>query len=341
MVNEATQSVISSVEALPDQALQAWEDTRILEFPFAYKAARNIVVCGMGGSALPTHVIQSSVVSRIPVVLVRGYDIPAWVDKSTLLLLSSYSGGTEETLSCAQQAIERGAQITGVTSGGKLAQFLKEGNYPGYVFEPKHNPSGQPRMGLGYGIFGQLGVLERCGLITAVGGSLDRQVREAIKFVKQREQKINDEAERVAEKIQGKALIIFGADHLEGNAHVFANQTNETAKTFAGWFPLPEANHHLLEGLKRPQLPMAVVSLESDSYSSRMKKRFELTRQIAEKNGYTAHVYKPQKGALIQEVLEVLFFSSTATLQLAISYKEDPTAIPWVDFFKRELEKEG
>lgn len=339
MIDKATQSVVSSVEALPEQALQAWEETRKLEFPPEYKEVRNIVVCGMGGSALPTHVIQSTVVSRVPITLVRGYDVPAWVDKTTLVVLSSYSGGTEETLSCAEQAAGRGALLTAITTGGKLAEQLAHHGHPGYVFESKHNPSGQPRMGLGYGIFGQLGILERCGLVSAVGGSLDRQVREAAEFVKASEQRINDEAESLAAKTQNKALVIFAADHLEGNAHVFANQTNETAKTFSSWFALPEANHHLLEGLKRPKLSAAAVFLESDNYSSRMRKRFELTRRIAEKNGLEAHTYKPKKGALITEMFEVLFFSSAATLQLAISYSEDPTAIPWVDFFKEKLEK--
>lgn len=339
-MDKATKKVIESVEALPRQAITAWEDSQKIEFPAEYKSARNIVVCGMGGSALPTHVIQSAVVSRIPLVLVRGYDIPAWVSKTTLVVLSSYSGGTEETLSCAEQAAARGALMTGITTGGKLAEKLAHHGHPGYVFEPKHNPSKQPRLGLGYMIFGLLGILDKLGLVGAVGGSLNAQVREAVEFARGAEQRINDDAEKLAKAVLLHGLLVFAADHLEGNAHVFANQTNETAKTFAAWFALPEANHHLLEGLKRPKAQLAGIFLESKHYSSRMKKRFELTRQIVEKNGYPAHVYKPQKGSLIGEALECLMFSSLVTLKLAIVYNENPTAIPWVDFFKEELEKE-
>lgn len=334
-MDEQVKSVLESIEKLSEQCEQAWDETRAIDFPEEYSRAKNIVVCGMGGSALPTHVVVSLGVLKLPTVLVNDYHIPSWANNATLVFLSTYSGGTEETLSCAQEAKEKRCLVTGNTSGGKLTEFLRENNYPGYVFEPKNNPSGQPRIGIGYGLIGQLGILERAGLVE-VG---DKDVRDAIDLLRKNTEKIKSHARDFAGRVENRALVVFGAEHLVGNAHIFANQTNETAKTFSSWFAIPEANHHLLEGLKRPKIPATCVFVESEQYSDKTQKRFEITQEIVRQNEYPVESYTPGRGSKLSEALDVLMFSSFVTFDLAVRYGEDPTVIPWVDYFKEQLGK--
>lgn len=341
MKEEKKNSVSASIAALPQQCLQAWEETGKIRFPPAYSKAENVIFCGMGGSALPADVLQAVLATKVPLAIIRGYGLPAWANQKSLVFLSSYSGDTAEVVFCANQAQKANCLVTGATSGGWLAQFFRENNLPGYIFSPKHNPSGQPRLGLGYGIFALLGILDRIGLVRAVGGPLERQVKEAVAFLKNQWPNISEKADNLAQKSKDHILLIFGAEHLAGNAQIFAQQANETAKTFAAPFLLPEANHHLLEGLKRPKFAAAAIFLLSPRYSEIIRRRFELTAEIVRKSNFPTINFSATPGSLLQEVLETLTWSSLVTLKLAAIYKEDPAAIPWVDFFKERLKEIG
>ncbi len=339
MNNEAVEKVRASIEQLPEQYEQAWKESTEVKFPSEYKDVEKVIVCGMGGSGLPTHFITSVFAAKVPIILINGYDIPYWADKKTLVLLSSYSGETEETLSCGELAKKNNCRITGIASGGKLARWLRENNYPSYIFNPIYNPSGKPRLGIGYGIFGQLGLLGTLGLIQPIGGTLGNVVPREIKRMGSSFSLINKQARKLVPKLKGEGVMIFAADHLVGNAHIFANQLNETAKTFATWFSLPEANHHLLEGLKYPRENLVSIFLVSSSYSKMMQKRFELTAQVVKENKFETYEYRPKQGNLLGEALEVLLTTSIISLELGITYKENPLEIPWVDWFKKQLAK--
>lgn len=346
-MTDAQQKVLESIKQLPDQCLQAWEETQKLEFGSQYKEIWNVAVCGMGASGLPTHVITSAFKTNVPVVSVNDYNVPSWANKHTLVYLSSYSGSTEEVLSCAEQAKNNECMVTGATSGGlpagrqgKLGEYFKENNYTAYLYDPKHNPSEQPRMGLGYGIFGQLGILSKLGVVED-NDNIAEQVKTAVAELREFAQKIQQSDQEPIDKPtnHNHVLVILAAQHLVGSAHIFANQINETAKTFSTWFSIPEANHHLLEGLKRPDFPLVAIFLESENYSPNIKRRVALTKQIVEKNGHKIESYYASMGPHVKEILEILIHSSYATLRMAEIYNEDPIAIPWVDYFKTELGK--
>lgn len=333
---DKAKTVLESIVRLPDQCEQAWKEVRQLALPCDYSKIQRIVVCGMGGSALPTHVILSLTrLLRLSLVLVNDYHLPVWArGDDTLVVLSSYSGSTEEVLSCAREAKKRKCKIIGVTSGGKLAAFLMKNSYPGYIFDPYNNPSKQPRLGIGYGLMGQIGILAKI----RAADLADNRVQSAISRLRANAKRIHSSAKKLAKRVGGRAVIVFGSRHLQGNAHIFANQMNETAKTFAFWFAIPEANHHLLEGLKRPKIPATFVFLESGKYSPRIRKRFQITKDIVRQNKYKIEQYTPDAGGSeLYEALDVLMLSSFLTFELALSYNEDPTAIPWVDYFKEQL----
>ncbi|MBI2622382.1 SIS domain-containing protein, partial [Candidatus Microgenomates bacterium] len=157
----------SSVINLAKQCQQAWDDTQKIIFPQDYKDVDSIVLCGMGGSAYAALIIKALYANSltVPFELVNGYNLPNYVNNKTLVLLSSYSGSTEEVLNCGKEALLRNAKITGVCNGLALGEFFKTNNLPGYIFEATHNPANQPRLGQGYMIFGHIGLLTKIGLL--------------------------------------------------------------------------------------------------------------------------------------------------------------------------------
>lgn len=330
-----------SIESFPNQCQQAWEEARKVKIPPEYRKVKNIVVSGMGGSALGTHVVQALYGKgglKIPLQIVNDYHLPSYVDNQTLVILSSYSGGTEETLSCAQDAAQAKAQILGITTGGKLGEFLKKNNLPSYIFKPKFNPCGQPRIGLGYSFFGQLALLAQVGAL-----SLDEEkIPQIVGALSKKGQRLSSKAKKMTPSIKNKVMVIAAGEFLAGNAHVLANQINENAKTMSFYFILPEMDHHLLEGLKNPDLgKLTFFFIKSNLYTDKIMKRLALTKKVIEKNGIKTCEFQPSGKTPLLEVLETLWFGGFLSFYLALSYGFDPSPIPWVDYFKKQLESNG
>lgn len=335
--NLATQSA----KALPEQFLQAWEKSREINFPPQYSEAVKVVIAGMGASGLPGDIITNAFLTNAPIVLVNDYKLPPWADSKTLVFLSSYSGDTEEIISLYAQARNNKCLITGATTGGELGRLFEEGKHPAYIYNPKHNPSGQPRMGLGYGVFAQLGILYKLGMVRKANQLLTEDVETSLKELQGVKGDIETKAREFAKSAKAKVLLVLGAEHLKGNTHAFSNQLNETSKTLSSWFSLPEANHHLLEGLKNPQIEIIGIFLDSEIYSSPLQERSALTKEVFEKNGHKIYSYQASLKTPLGQVMETLYFSSLASLSLAQDYGEDPLAIPWVDYFKKDLSNLG
>lgn len=326
-----------SVGQLAKQCRQAWEETQKLEFPSDYKNVDNIVLCGMGGSAYAALIIKALYNDSLllPLELVNGYNLPKYVNENTLVLLSSYSGTTEEIINCGNQALSRGAKITGVCNGSQLGDLLKNNNLPSYIFEETYNPAKQPRLGQGYMIFGHMGILAKIGLLTVPTDD----VTSAINFLEKHDNQIESAAKSLIEKLQEKIPVIVASEHLSGNAHVIRNQFNETAKNFAAYSLLPELNHHLMEGLVHPESRiLTFLFLTSTLYSPIIQKRFILTKDVVEKNNLKVIEIAVAGEAKLEQMLYALAFGGYLTFYLGILYGQDPSLIPWVDYFKRELE---
>ncbi len=327
--------IIEAILQLPKQCEQAWKETLKLDLPKKWSdSITDIIVCGMGGSALGAHIFQLTASLKIPLEINNNYSLPFRANENTLIILSSYSGGTEEVLSCAEDAKNKGCKIIGITSGGKLGDWLTTNNYPSYIFDPKFNTTGQPRMGVGYGLFALFAIAELLNL--SIQNTLEEDYRESLNLLENNLEEINAKAKELAPKLSGKMPYYFGAEYLAANAHIFANQTNETAKSYSAWVTIPEANHHFIEGLKHPQIPAIAVFLGSQ-YSQRILKRFEITKELLEKNGWEVYWYKTKESSPLSQALEVLLFSSLVTAYLGKDYGEDPLDIPNVDYFKRKL----
>jgi len=337
--------VATSIEKLPDQVEQAWTESSAISFPENYTGVKNIIIAGMGGSALGPELARSILTDKItlPLVIVRDYKLPAFADENTLVILSSYSGTTEEVLSCAQGAVSRNCKIAGITEGSDLGHWLKKGGYPTYIFEAKNNPSEQPRAGLGYMAVGIVGILHSLGFVKISS----RHIEDATGSIRglgedfHPDSKIsNNFAKEIASKLQGFEVSILAAEFLSANAHIFANQINETAKTFSSYHLLSELNHHLLEGLGRPEnlsQNLKFVILESDLYSDKIKKRIEITKDILDKHKFDVISVKFEEETPIVQALDTLLVSSWTSFYLGLLNGVDLSEIPWVDYFKKRL----
>lgn len=330
--------VLGSTEKFIDQCKQIWQDAHLLNFPQDFKECQNIVLCGMGGSAYGGYVINSLFKDQLKVPLYSNndYHLPAFVSKNSLVILSSYSGTTEEVLSCGGEALGKDFKFTGITSGDELGDFLSTNNITSLIFDPKFNPSGQPRLGTGYVVLGTIALLNKLAILKVS----DEEVNGAVSELEKAQEDIKKQAKVLAQKIYGFIPIVISAEFLAGNSHILRNQFNETAKTFATFSILPELNHHLMEGLKNPEnKKLFFLFLSSDLYSDKLKKRVELTKDVIEKNGVEFNEYKAAGSSKLSQVLNVLLFGGYVSLYLAYLYNQDPSVVPWVDYFKKQLEK--
>lgn len=340
-----TGEILVSVRLLADQARQSWDEFSEIKLPKTYKEVENVVLCGMGGSSLGGRIVHSfsSKRLRVPMEIITGYKIPEYVNSKTLLVACSYSGGTEETIDCLREGIKKNAKVFSITTNGKLTKISEEKKVPHYTFMPKYNPSGQPRLALGYATFSFLALLNSLSLVTY---SKD-EVSEAIETLDTKieefdvDKKKNENiAKMLAEKFYQKAMVLVASEHLIGSAHAFKNQVNENAKNFSVLFDLPELNHHLMEGLKFPTKAKEVLTflfLESDLYYERVQKRYPLTMEVVEKNAYKVMSYRMTSKTNIAQALEVFALSSFMSFYLSVLNNVDASKIPWVDYFKEKL----
>lgn len=342
-----SKNMLGSIELFGKQIEQVWSVAKKLKIPAAYKKIENIVVVGMGGSALGAHVIKELFKKEltVPVEIINHYTIPAYVNKNTLVIASSYSGTTEEAISAAQEAKVRKAKLVIISAGGTLAFWAKKNKIPALVFPTEFNPSNSPRMGLGYSIFGQMAILSELKLLKIRSAEIDN-IKKTIALYEKQFGVANPEthnlAKQFAKKLLNKTVWYVASEHLSGSAHIAANQMNENAKRFAGYFIIPELNHHLMEGMIYPEAnrqELRFVLLESDLYDKRVQKRYVVTREVLTKNGINYLDYKCAEKKPLAQVCEVLMLSSYVSFYSAMLEGIDPTVIPFVDFFKAQLKK--
>lgn len=338
-------NALSSIEKLPEQIRQAADDLSTLNVPSEYSKVNKVVVAGMGGSSYGARIIKSlfSHDLKIPFELANDYQLPGFVDSETLVILSSFSGSTEEVLSTAKEAVEKKAKIMGICSGGKLADFLKENSCPAYIFTPKFNPSNQPRLGQGYMIVGQMLLLKAAGVIE-IGeeemGSIISQLNTNNKLYDLNTPLESNKAKQAAEFFYNSIPVLISGGFLEGACYAVRNPINENSKNMGFYFILPELNHHLLEGLAYPTSNkdnLKFLMIDSEFYPEVIKKRLELTKDVIEKNSLKSQTFKLNGGDKITQAVELVHFGSWVSFYLAMLNNLDPSPIPWVDYFKSQM----
>ncbi|MCX7881029.1 MAG: hypothetical protein N2482_00745 [Patescibacteria group bacterium] len=341
------QKVVQSLDNLNHQIEQSFIEVEKTSFPYFYKKANNIVICGMGGSRFPALIIKELFKDELslPIIINDDYLLPGFVNKKTLVILSSYSGTTEEVLINAQKSLNKKALIFAITSGNQLAKICLEKKLPVYVFRPLYNPSNQPRIGFGYSIGALLSFLIKLGFLNVD----KKKVMVAIKKIPKLTASFKTDIETKKNPAKQLALSLYQkypyftvAEFLTGWGNALANQTNETAKNISIFRVIPELNHHLMEGLKHPQeikKLLVFVFFYSSLYSSSIQKRFLITKEVVEKNRIKTLWLTFSGKDKIEQVFEAMALGSYFTFYLSLLYQENPSLIPYVDYFKKRLKE--
>lgn len=333
LVNDSLH-IKESIIQFPDQFKQVMSDIPMQHVPHECMLVKNIVLAGMGGSALAGRILQSldQQLLKVPFTVSTEFNLPNFVDEQTLVIVSSYSGNTEESLCALSEALACKARIYVLTSGGALARIATEKNIPAYIFVPQHNPSAQPRMGLGYSLAGLLFLLSRCQFI-----KFPERLPQVVELMQARRARVEKIGQELASQVVGKSIVILASEHLKGAAHAVKNMLNENAKTMSFLFDLPEANHHLLEGLGYPANNpenYLFLNLNSSLYRTEVSKTYPKTIEIMRKQHFTVIDFPLVGDDQLMECLNVIQTGAWISYYLAGYNHIDPGPIPWIDYLK-------
>ncbi len=336
------------IDRLSEQLRIAWHDAQALIFPKRYAKSTGIACVGMGGSALGAEMAEMVALKRakVPMAIVRDYQLPAWIQQKTLVILVSFSGSTEEVLAAAEDALRRKSNIVVVATGGPLVMWAEEQGIPAYTFSPGELAK-QPRFGTGFLFAGILGILAKNSLISLKEDELRRGLSAMSEVTDLCASDVGfseNPAKQVADALSEREVIVFAAEHLCAHAHVLVNNLHETAKQRAVVELLPEANHHLLESFSHPQGSADRTTglfFHSELYHPRIRRRTALTADILEERGVRVVDYVARGKDFFEEMCEVLQFSYYVAWYTAILHKECTTEIPYVDAFKQAMAKKG
>ncbi len=296
----------------------------------------------MGGSAIGADlaVAYARGESPLPIEVNREYDLPAWaIGKNTLVIASSHSGNTEETISCFRQADARNCSILVVSTGGDLEIMAEKAG----ADHLKFTHSGQPRAAIGFSLGLMMAAFFRYGLIQDASNEIEKGLmvlkKESDNFISETPVARNP-AKRLAGQMVGRIPVIFGSDALAPIARRFKTQVNELAKGWAEFDLLPEGDHNTAAGLAQPETmhqSLFAIFLESASDHPRNQLRSTATRQNFLLEGITCDYYLVPGETRLENILAGIQFCDFVSYYLAIAYGEDPTPIPGIVAIKQSM----
>lgn len=322
------------VATFPTQLREALIIGQSYKFKTAKKAFSNVVLTGLGGSGIGGSIIQNYVSDKlaIPFNVNKDYHLPAYVNKDSLVIISSYSGNTEETLMAMQQAIKVKATIVCVTSGGKIAEIADKKKMDCILL-----PAGMPpRACLGYSLVQGLFILQYFGLLKT---DFKKEINAAIKLLTVSEKDIQKQARTITKKLLGKTPIIYAAPEFEGVAVRFRQQINENSKMLCWHHVVPEMNHNELVGWRDKDASRAVVFLRNETDFERTQLRMEINKKVIKK--YTPNIQELwSKGkSYFERVFYIVHLTDWVSVYLAEAREMDDTEVKVIDFLKGELAK--
>jgi glucose/mannose-6-phosphate isomerase len=330
--------MLSLVAAMPEMLLQAEKLSERLELP-RIKKVESVVLAGMGGSAMGGEIARS-LTSDLPVLLNRFYSLPGFVNDRSLLIASSYSGDTEEVISCVKEARQKNIPVIVLTSGGKLAEIAEAEKYP-KVIVPAGLP---PRAALAYLTLPVLKVLEKLGYIKNLSSQLQDtgKLLGNLKDEYLRGERTNP-AKQLARKLQDKVPIILASPGVTRAAGIrFRCQLNENSKMVAHLALFPELNHNEIVGLaqlKRGSHNFAVVALRDEEDHGRVHKRIEITKSLIGANlGGVNEVFSTGKSRLAR-LFSLIYLADFVSVYLALLQGLDPTPVEVISRLKKELQR--
>jgi len=313
------------------------------EFNFKInKKPKNIIIAGMGGSAIAGDILIDFVSSKlsIPIYVCKDYHLPGFVNENSLIFIISYSGNTEETLSCFKEAKEKNAVIIAITSNGKLEKICEKFSLPLIKI-----PSGfQPRFALPYLFFSIIVALKSMGVLKNVNG----EIKETINVVKKIRKKYSFENKikksgdiyKIAKNVKkSDGIIIYSHDSLKGVATRIKTQINENSKMLSWIGVIPEIGHNEISGWQEIRKSnFCVLLLRDKKENKKIKIRFEYIKKILKKRAKIYEIFSEGKGRLAK-IFSLIYLGDILSLHIANERNIDAKNIPLQDKIKELLKK--
>lgn len=299
----------------------------------------NVVVAGMGGSALAGEFVKTWLAGElsVPLEVVRGYDLPGYVGADTLVIISSYSGNTEETVSAYEQAHKREAMVVVISAGGEVTRAAKDDKLPDEVL-----PAGlQPRLAVLYGIKALATVLDEVGLTVGrakeLEGVVDWLATATLGLVSSVPSQQNL-AKQLAAQLHGAPVVIYAGPALASVSYKWKIDLNENAKAFAHSNTLSEMNHNELEGWSNPpEKRFKVIELHSSLDDARIQRRFEVGNRLAKGKLPSPIIVQVEGKTQLEQLLWAQLLGDFVSAYMALLYRTNPTPVPIMEQLKKEL----
>lgn len=338
--------MFQKIAEFPEQLRKGWGIGESTKCNVDFKKIRHIVYTGMGGSAIAGDLIQAIHQEdlSIPMVVNRDYQIPHFVNAETLFIASSYSGNTEETLAASEKAIQRGARIICITSGGQLEQIVQKTGYPLFQMVSGY----PPRAALGFSLGLLLQIFYQLGI-----GKLSKKDMDAAASMLTEKDRIwhdmnhpDNRPLQVAKQLFGKLPLIYASvNHLEFVGYRWKTQINENSNIHAFFQPFPEMNHNEIVGWensdgKRDHFSNMIAVLLSDTEDHpRILKRMQIFKTLMQEDDHQVIEIGGEGDSFFQRMLYLIHFGDWVSYYLAILNQVDPTEILKIDVFKQHLTK--
>jgi len=333
--------MLDHLHAFPEQCGKAWERVVDFELPHGYSEISNVVILGMGGSAIGGDIVRRLALteSSLPVWVHRDYGLPAFVDANTLVVASSYSGNTEETLSAFGASLGTQARKLVITSGGKLRQLAETEDIPVYVIDYK----APPRAALPHTFVPLMGIFQKLGLLADKSADL----REAVHVLSrlsgdcaETRPVVSNPAKGLAARLQGRIAIIYGAEILTEVAQRWKAQLNENSKAWSFSESFPELNHNAVVGYEFPaevRDKVFLIMLRSSSLNPRSLLRYQATAELLARAGIPYEFVESEGESALARMLGLVLLGDYVSFYLAMLNEVDPTSVDAIDFVKECL----
>lgn len=333
--------MLERIGDLPRQCSEAWRTALEFPLPQDYASVDTVLVLGMGGSAIGGDLLRGLAQQQraTPVHVHRDYQLPSPMNERTLVVASSYSGNTEETLSAFSQALDTPARKLAITTGGKLKALALANNVPVHCFEY----DAEPRTALGYSFFSLLAVLHKLNLV-AVGPT---DVEETVRLLEELTARYGgnvpqraNPAKQLAARLHDRVVVVYGAGVLSDVAFRWKTQLNENSKACAFSERYPELNHNAVVGYRFPTWLADrgfVVMLRSPSLHERVLMRYNVTGELLKEAGIGHEVFDTEGESALAQIMSAVRFGDYVSYYLALLNGVDPSPVAAIDYLKRRL----
>ena len=296
----------------------------------------SIVFCGLGGSAISGDLLCDYLSGElnVPFNVARGYNLPSFVDKNTLVIISSYSGNTEETISCFEQALKKSSKIVVITSGGKIGDISASNKIP----IVKIQGGFQPRYALGLSFFSLLKIIQELGI-----ASEESNVKKIIDLWQRRGEEYSsdkNQSVQIAEEIIGFNPVIYSSEFLASTGYRLKCQLNENSKLHAFHNSLPEMNHNEIigwESYKEKQFQTKVICLTDKEYHPQNKKRFDILREILAEQKIEVLTLSSDEENKKVRIMDLIYLSDWISFYTSVLRGFDPSEIDFIHRMKQRL----